>query len=94
MDSLNPLATSLLQSTFVQRRQAIEKQRQVRREQTAQKNIAARDDEMEHQVESVEEDSVIHDEATKHEQQSKKKPPHHSPSAGEEETGTHLDLTA
>src|SRR3954465_9207177 len=46
MDIINPLAGSLAQSTHVQRQQSAEKQRQVRRTQAVQKNVALQDDQL------------------------------------------------
>lgn len=61
MTQFNPLAGSILQSTQVARQQAVSKAAQVRRKQQLQRNVAQRDDEMEHQVESSEELTPTHD---------------------------------
>lgn len=61
MTQFNPLAGSILQSGHVARQQAASKAAQVRRSQQLLRNVAQRDDEMEHQVESSEELTPIHD---------------------------------
>lgn len=61
MTQFNPLAGSILQSSHVARQQAANKAAQVRRTQQLQRNVAQRDDEMEHQVESSEELAPVHD---------------------------------
>ncbi|MDB5172598.1 MAG: hypothetical protein JWN51_1371, partial [Phycisphaerales bacterium] len=55
MSQLNPLSGSILGSVQAQRQMAVDKERQLRRARALEKNIAARDDELEHQVESSEE---------------------------------------
>ena len=61
MTQFNPLTGSILQSAQVARQQAAVKAAQIRRAQQLQRNVAARDDEMEHQVESSEELTPTHD---------------------------------
>jgi hypothetical protein len=61
MTQFNPLAGSILQSGQIARQQSAIKTAQMRRNQQLQRNVAARDDEMEHQVESSEEVMPIHD---------------------------------
>ena len=90
MTDFNPLAGSILGSTQAQHQVDIEKQRQVRREQAIRKNIATRDDEMEHQVESSEELPPVGDEPD--DQQNSKQNPHRKPE--DDGKGPHLDLTA
>jgi hypothetical protein len=92
MDFINPVAGSLLQSTAVQRQQSADKQRQVRRAQALQRDVAAQDDQLEHQVESSEELPPVNDEHPEHEQQKKKK--RGTDQAGDDEDQPHLDLTA
>ena len=53
MTEFNPLAGSILQSTQVQRQSEADKQRQVRRAQALAKDVAARGDHFEHEVESA-----------------------------------------
>ena len=62
MTFINPLAPALLPSTQAQQQAAADKVRQLRKAQTAARNIAAETDRLEHQVESAEELSPVHDE--------------------------------
>jgi len=62
MTDFNPLAGSILGSTQAQQQIDVEKQRQVRRAQALSKNVAARDDQLQHQVESSDEVTPVHDE--------------------------------
>jgi hypothetical protein len=64
MSQINPFTNSILQAPQVQRQQASDKDRQVRKAQDQQKNAALYDDRLEHQVESTEELTTIHDEDT------------------------------
>ena len=52
MSSINPFSGYLAQGSQVERTQAAEKSRQIRRAQQLAKNIAQQDDNLEHQVES------------------------------------------
>jgi hypothetical protein len=52
MTSINPFSGYVAQGTQVERAQVTDKTRQIRRTQELSKNVALRDDEMEHQVES------------------------------------------
>jgi hypothetical protein len=96
MDTINPLANTLLQSTHVQRQQSADKSRQVRRSQALQKNVATRDDELEHQVESSEELAPVNDEHPEHEQSKRSKRDPRKPADQDEPSDTppRLDLTA
>jgi hypothetical protein len=94
MFPINPLSGALAQSTQIQISQASEKTRQARHAQDLEKNVAARDEEMEHQVENSEELTEIHEEG-RHSDQGRKRN-HHKPE--EEESADidsdGLDLTA
>lgn len=92
MTSINPFSGYVAQGSQIERAQATDKTRQVRREQTLSKNVAVRDDEMEHQVESTDAVAGIHDEQGQG-QQHPRKDPKHKPTGGEEEP-PHIDLTA
>jgi hypothetical protein len=96
MSQINPFAGSILQSTQAQRTQATERDRQVRRARETVKDSALPGDELEHQVESSEELTPIHEE-TRHERRFKR-PTHQNEDGntdGEENEGeSHLDLTA
>lgn len=63
MSQINPFTASALQTGQVARQQATDKSRQARRRTEQQKNAAARDDQLDHQVENTDELSAIHDEA-------------------------------
>src|SRR3954464_14993673 len=63
MEIINQLAAPLATSAAVARQQTSEKTQQITRAQTARKNVAAQADTFEHQVESCEELSPIHDES-------------------------------
>ena len=89
MSQINPLAGTILQSITAQRQMGVEKERQVRREQILEKNIAAEDDRFEHQVES----SDIVTEANDGQQQGEQKNPKKRKSEKEQEE-PRLDLTA
>ena len=93
MTQINPFTGSVLQSTQVQRQQSTEKSAQTRRQQNEQKATGAHGDEFDHQVESSDAVTPIHEE---HKQQSQKKRqgPHQDPKASDDETDPHLDLTA
>lgn len=62
MSSINPFSGYLAAGASVERVQAADKTRQVRRAQALSKDVAARDDELEHQVESTEEVGRVKDE--------------------------------
>jgi hypothetical protein len=63
MSAINPFAGYVAQGAQIERAQAADKTRQLRREQILSKDVAARDDELEHQVESAEAAAAIHDDA-------------------------------
>jgi hypothetical protein len=92
MTQINPLTGSILQSTQVQREQSTEKSAQVRRQQDAQKVTGAPGDQFEHQVESSDAITPIHEEQ-KQQAQKKRQGPHQNPQQSEDGTD-HLDLTA
>src|SRR3989442_1748337 len=76
MTQINPLTGSILQSPIVQRQQAAEKDRQVRKAQDAEKNAALTGDRLEHQVESSEALAEIHDEDSPDPRKRKQSDPH------------------
>jgi len=61
MELINQLAAPLAQSAQVARQQSSEKTQQLRRAQTARKNVAAQSDTFEHTVENAEAITPIHD---------------------------------
>lgn len=95
MSSINPFSGYVAQGAQVERGQAADKTRQVRREQVLSKNVAARDDELEHQVESADAVVSIHDDQNpsgqqqRQQQQAKKEP-----AEAEGEEPPRLDVTA
>jgi hypothetical protein len=61
MEIVNQITGALAQSNAVTRQQSADKSTQIRRAQLLRKDVAARGDSFEHQVESTEELSPIHD---------------------------------
>jgi hypothetical protein len=92
MTDFNPLAGSILGSTQAQHQVDIEKQRQARRAQTVSKNVAARDDELEHQVESSEELPPVGDEPDDQRQRDQRQK--QKPDPDKDDGHPHIDLTA
>ncbi|HSZ55739.1 MAG TPA: hypothetical protein VK797_08770 [Tepidisphaeraceae bacterium] len=92
MTDFNPLSGAILGSAEIQHQIGAQKQRQLRRAQAIQKNVAARDDEHEHQVESAEELHAINDGEQDPPQQQKKNPRHSRP--GKDDDRPHIDLKA
>jgi hypothetical protein len=92
MTHIPPFSYLAVQGIEAQRTAAAEKQRQLRKAQAQEKNLAAHEDELEHLVESSEEVQPIHDEAGKQQNRRKRQTPDHK----EEEDGKppHIDLTA
>jgi len=93
MDTINPLAGYLQQSVQVERSASDDKQRNVRRSQVLEKNVAAQDDELEHQVESTEDIVQIHDEQ-KDQPPGKRSKRHPQPTTDDKDKPARLDLTA
>jgi hypothetical protein len=95
MSQINPFTGSILQSPVVQRQQAAEKDRQVRRAQDVEKNAALTDDRLEHQVESSDAPAAVHDEDSP-DPRKRKRPGHHAQGAKQSDSDdqSHLDLTA
>ncbi len=80
MTQINPFIGAVVNSTSVQRAQAAEKNAHVQRAQLRAKDSAASTDQFEHQVESSEGLSPIHDENSRQPQNRKpKQPPRKSP---------------
>lgn len=96
MSSINPFSGYIAQGGQVERNQAADKTRQVRREQVLTKNVAARDDELEHQVESADAVSGVKDDQGGGQQQQ----PHEKPNykkdgkTAEGDEPPTIDLTA
>jgi hypothetical protein len=95
MTQINPFTGSILQSPTVQRQQSAEKDRQVRRTQDMEKNAALPGDHLEHQVESSDALSPIHDEDSP-DPRKRKRPGHGNKAStkNDPQDPSHLDLTA
>jgi len=65
---INPFSGYLAQGAQLDRLQAADKTRQAKRANALSKNVAVRDDEMEHQVESTEQISEVNDQGASHQQ--------------------------
>ena len=95
MTQINPFTGSILQAPQVQRQQAAEKDRQLRRVTDQEKNSALQGDQREHQVESSEELAAIHDQDTPDPR--KRRKPQKTRDANANHAGDdeqHLDVTA
>jgi hypothetical protein len=92
MTQINPFTGSVLQSTQVQRQEATQKDRQIRQRQNEAKVAGAHSDEFEHQVESSDAITPVHEEQ-KQQSQKKRQGPHQNPKR-DDDADPHLDLTA
>ena len=90
MTDFNPLAGAILGSAQAQHQVDVEKQRQLRRAQALRKNVAARDDELEHQVESAEEIQPVDNDEHPDSRQRKHDPRH----SDKDDDRPHLDVKA
>ena len=91
MSQISPLASVIAQGLTAQRLMSVEKERQLRHEQVAQKNVAAESDHFEHQVESTEKvEAVNEDEGQK--EQPDRQPPRRQKK--EDEDKPHIDVKA
>lgn len=94
MTQINPFVGSVVQTSGVQRTQASEKDRQLRRASDLQKNAGLASDRFEHAVESAEAVDTVHDEQKQ--DPKKKRPPNkksRKPTDGQDDE-PRLDLTA
>ena len=95
MSQINPFTGSILQAPHVQRSQAADRDRQLRRATDLSKNAALAGQQLQHEVESSEAITPVHDDQSKNPQQRKKSKPHDTASQDDRGDGTeHLDLTA
>ena len=96
MSQINPFIGSIIQSTTVQRTQSAERSTHVQRAQNRTKDSAATGDTFEHQVESSDALTSIHDEDPQHPQQRKPKYPLKKSvsgqSGGDGEEPSHIDV--
>jgi hypothetical protein len=93
MSQINPFTGSILQAPQVQRQQAADKDRQLRRAVDQEKNSALQGDRLEHQVESSEELSPIHDDDTP-DPRKRRKQQQTKPREPDAQDQSHLDVTA
>ncbi|MDB5320812.1 MAG: hypothetical protein JWN40_2443 [Phycisphaerales bacterium] len=93
MTSINPFSGYVAQSSQVERSQAADKSREVRRTQALSNDVARRDDELEHQVESADAIVSIHDEEHPQQQQQPRKD-QSKPEEDDVDETPHLDVTA
>jgi len=94
MTDINPFTGSIVQAPQVQRQQASDKDKQLRRAVDQQKNAALQGDRLEHQVESAEELSEIHDQDTRDPRKRKKPTKPQQPVDAEDDSGgSHIDVT-
>jgi hypothetical protein len=91
VSSINPFSGYVAQGSQVERTQAAEKTRQGRREQALSKNVAARDDELEHQVENTDAIAALHDDQQGGQQQ---QPRQQQPKPDDTDEPPHIDVTA
>ena len=91
MTSINPFSGYVAQGSQVERTQAADKTRQVRRTQDLSKNVALQDDQLEHQVESSDAVAAVHDDQQPNQQQQQ---PKKDPKDETFDEPPHLDITA
>jgi hypothetical protein len=97
MSQMNPVTGSILQTSVMQKQQTGEKVQQARHQQDLRKNVAAREDEVDLQVQNAEE-LVEADGDHSNPKNPKKNPPRkpknkpETPDDGEEKS--HIDMTA
>ena len=94
MSSINPFSGYVAQGSQVERSQAADKTREVRRTQALSNDVARRDDELEHQVESA--DAIVSTNGEEHPQQQQQQRKGEQKREGDEEDGAgpRLDVTA
>ncbi|HEY7116731.1 MAG TPA: hypothetical protein VH475_09100 [Tepidisphaeraceae bacterium] len=96
MSAINPFSGYVAQGSQVERTQADDKSRQVKREQALSKSVAAQDDQLEHQVESADAIVSIHDDGGQQQQnpsQQQRRQPAQPDEGGDGEL-PRLDVTA
>lgn len=94
MFPINYLSGALIQSAQVQTREASEKAQQARRARELEKNVAARDDELEHQVENSEELAPTHEQDRRSDQQKRRQHAKREEEESSDEESGGLDLKA
>lgn len=97
MSQINPFTGSIVQAPQVQRQQAADKDRHLRKANDVAKNSALADDRLEHQVESSDTVAPLHEDDQHPDQQkrkSKKRPASATTQDSDDQTPPHVDLTA
>ena len=96
MSQINPFTGSILQTPNVQRGQAADRDRQLRRATDLSKNAALQGEQLQHEVESSEAITPVHEDQSKNPQQRKQPKPQPSqhPNDDDGDDTAHLDLTA
>jgi hypothetical protein len=92
MSSINPFSGYVAQGGQVERAAATDKSRQIRRQQVLSKNIAVRDDELEHQVESSDAIAAVKDDQQQNSPQQQQRKD--QPKDDEAEEPPRLDISA
>ena len=95
MSQINPFTVSILQAPQVQRSQAADRDRQLKRATDLSKNAALAGEQLQHEVESSEAVAPAHEDHSKNPQQRKQPKPHASPQSNDSgDDAERLDLTA
>ena len=95
MTQMNPVTGSILQTSMVQKQQTGDKARQLHHAHELRKNVAAREDESEPQVENPEELSAIDaDHSNPRNPKKEGRKSKSKPEKSEDEEKPHIDMTA
>ena len=96
VSQINPFTGSVLQAPNVQRTQASDRDRQLRRVTDLSKNAALQGDQHQHEVESSAAITPVHEEQSRNAKQQKKSPPNDAAhdAAPDDDSAGHVDLTA
>jgi hypothetical protein len=94
VSQINPFTGSILQAPHVQRSQATDRDRQLRRATDLSKNAALQGEQLQHEVESSEAITSVHQDQTKNPRQREKPNPQQSAPCNDDSGNDHLDLTA
>jgi hypothetical protein len=94
VSQINPFTGAILQAPHVQRSQATDRDRQLRRATDLSKNAALAGEQLQHEVESSEAITPAHEDQAKNPKQRKKPDPQQSAPGNDDADNDHLDLTA
>ena len=94
VSQINPFTGSILQAPHVQRTQASDRDRQLRRVTDLSKNAALQGEQLQHEVESSEAVTPAHDDEAKNAKQRKKSPRKRQGADQDDAGDAHLDVTA